>query len=467
MWDTRYRPLRFADVLGQEGNVQLLKSRLKNGTAFDTSYIFAGAFGRGKTTLSRIHARAMLCQALDKSDPEPCNQCDNCRTILLDQPGAFVERDASSHGSVDHIRAIVEDLPYVISNAQKRIYLFDEAHRLTVQAQDALLKPLEEKRMVGMFCTTEASKIRGAIRSRCEEYIIRKVSREDILKRMRMVLETENVSFEDDGVLIVIDHSGGHVRDVLNKLEMLAQLGPVTVDNVREYLHLSAITLYYQILLYLGDPLKAVELLDQVCEQVAPEDIAAGLAEAAMNTYRLAHGMHADFAFVDRNLATQVYQKYGNSVVKFAYWFLGLRYPTKLSLTRDIVVFSQNPNNLPLDTPSPPVVLASVTQYTTATPQHTTSTVGVEVHQTQPVSIPAVIAEPSKTIASAGPTRVPSETEDLSEMERQVASAPMPRRRSQEQTRPEKVKHKSMSPEEWRSNFEYSLRKRTPWTLPS
>jgi DNA polymerase-3 subunit gamma/tau len=170
VWDTTYRPLTFADVLGQEGTVQLLKARLKNGTALDTSYIFSGGSGQGKTTLARIYARAMLCENLDKNNPEPCNQCESCRSILNDSSVAFSEQDAASQGGIDQIRRIVDSLPFSVMGASKRIYLFDECHRMSKDAQDVLLKPLEERKMIGMFCTTEPEKVRGAIRSRCEEY---------------------------------------------------------------------------------------------------------------------------------------------------------------------------------------------------------------------------------------------------------------------------------------------------------
>jgi DNA polymerase III gamma/tau subunit len=374
----------------------------------------------------------MLCQSLDSSDPEPCNECDNCKSFLSDGPGAFVERDAASQGTVDHIRAIVEELAYVLPNAKKRIYLFDEAHRMSIAAQDVLLKPLEEKKMVGMFCTTEAGKVRGPIRSRCEEYTIRKVSREDILTRMRMILEKEGVESQDDAVLIVIDHSGGHVRDVVNKLEMISQLGPVTVDNVREYLNLSSITLYYQILLSLSEPSKSIEFLDRVCEQVAPEDVAAGLAEAAMNSYRLAHRMHTDFAFVDAELAESVYKLYGDQVVRFAHWFLSSKYPSKLSLTRDIVVFSHTRDHLPTAVPPP------------------TSETSVSVEAT-----------------SVGPKAPVEPVDDYTDLERQVVNVPMPRqRRSVSSFSTERSKPRNMSPREWRQLFEHTLRKRTPVRLP-
>ena len=340
MWDTRYRPLKFGDVLGQSGTVQLLKARLAKGTALDVSYIFAGGHGQGKTTLARIHARAMLCQNLDKADPEPCNECDNCLDVLNGQPGAYVEQDAASGGTIDNIRAIVDDLPFAIFNAPKRVYVFDEAHRMSRDAQDVLLKPLEEKKMVGVFCTTEPEKIRGPIRSRCEEYAIRKITREDVLERMNKILDAEGVEHEDDGVLTVIDYSGGHVRDVVNRLEMIAQMGRVNLDNVREYLHLSVVSTYYEVLLALGTPKRAIELVEGLCERVSPEDVSAGLAEAAMNTFRLKHGMFADFVYVDKSLGQRLYDAYGDNVVKLAEHFLRQRYTSKVSLLCDVLRLS-------------------------------------------------------------------------------------------------------------------------------
>lgn len=341
MWDTRYRPLRFADVLGQDGSVRLLKARLRNGSALDTSYIFSGGHGQGKTTLARVHARAMLCQQLDSNDPEPCNECDNCRAILDETSVAFVELDAASKGTIDHIRNIVDDLPFAVFGAAKRLYLFDEAHRMGIGAQDVLLKPLEEKRMVGLFCTTEPEKIRGPIRSRCEQYAIRRVTREEVLARMNKILDLEGVVHEDDAVLTVIDYSGGHVRDVLNRLEMVAQMGAVDLDSVREYLHLRVINLYYKLLLALDNPKAAVELAEQICEQVTPEEAIAGVSEAAMNSYRLANGMFPDFSTADRALGQQVYERYGARTVKLAEFFLRNRYITQVGFLCDVLTMTQ------------------------------------------------------------------------------------------------------------------------------
>lgn len=342
MWDQKYRPMRFSDVLGQLGTIQLLKSRLRKGSALDTSYIFSGSHGMGKTTLARIYARAALCLNLNREDPEPCNECDNCTSILNREPGPFEERDAASSGTVETIREMIKDLPFSIQNAPKRIWLFDESHRMGIGAQDALLLPLEEKKVVGVFCTTEADKIRGPIRSRCEEYTIRKITREDILDRMKKILSSEGIPFEDDAVLTVIDQSGGHVRDVINKLEMVAQLGEVSLQNVREYLNLNLVSVYYEILLSLGDPKQALLLVEKACESVSADDVAAGLAEAAMNSYRLANGMHADFSYVDKALAQKVHETFGVNVVKLAEFFLRGRNLSKVNLICDVVSLGQH-----------------------------------------------------------------------------------------------------------------------------
>lgn len=441
-WDIKYRPLRFDDVLGQEGTVKVLRARLAQGTAHDVSYIFAGGHGCGKTTLSRILARALLCQNLGE-DSEPCNTCDNCTGILDETSAAFVEQDAASRGTVDHVRGMLNDLVFVLPNADKRVYLFDEAHRMSRDAQDVLLKPIEDKKLVCLFCTTEPDKIRGPIRSRCEEYTIRKITRESIYERMAGVLQKEGVEYVEDAVLTVIDHSGGHVRDILNKLEMVAQLGPVTLDAVREYLRLSEVSAYYSILLSLGDPASAVKLIEQVCERVGPEEVSAGLAEAAMNSYRLAHKMFADFVYVDRESAQKVYSMYGDAVIHLAEHFLRSYRTTKTGLICDVVACASGVPSKPAQTqvlvqvPVAPVVVNSESPKTPA-PQ------------------PAVVAtKPAPTVVATTPA-----TEKLEP----GVPATMPRgARREDRTRVlthrprSSPQPKPLAPQEWSAKFYFKL----------
>lgn len=404
MWDIRYRPLKFTDVLGQDGAVLPLKARLRNGTVFDTSYIFAGGHGQGKTTLARILARAALCHNPNRTEWEPCNACESCQAILNEAPSAFEERDAASGGTIGVVRQILDDLPFTPPmGAPKRVYLFDEVHRMPPASQDALLKAIEEKKLLALFCTTEAEAIRGPIRSRCEEYTIRKITREDVLARMRYVLTTEKIDFQDDAVLTVIDHSGGHVRDVLNKLEMIAQMGVVTMDTVRQYLQLGAVSTYYEILLALGNSKLAIELIERACERVAPDEVAGGIAEAAMNSFRLANKMSSDFAYVDRPLAEQVHQRFGMATLKLAEYFLRGRAVTRIGLTCDVLNLAENGGVPPQATTvaAAPLILQVSAPVAAAAPP-TQPVVQLPASQTTPP--PASVAPPAPVAPASATT---------------------------------------------------------------
>lgn len=330
-WDKKYRPQTFGDVLGQDGTVQVLRARLSKGAGLDSSYVFAGPAGTGKTTLARILARSLLCPHRSP-EGEPCNTCDNCQSILDGSSSAFRELDAASSGTIEHVRKIVEDLPYAVLGAEKRIVLFDEMHRMSRDSQDVLLKPLEEKKFIGIFCTTEPHKVRPTISSRCETHLVRFPTREEIAGRVRGIMGKEGVGFDEDGILTAIDFCGGHVRDVLNRLEMVSQMGPCTLAAVREYLDLGVVTQYYDILLNLSSPGVTLPLVESLCDRVGAEAVLSGLAEAAMNSYRLQHKMLANFAQLDRDKASALYGCYGDALTSLADYFLGLRRPTTLGV---------------------------------------------------------------------------------------------------------------------------------------
>lgn len=237
---------------------------------------------------------------------------------------AFTELDAASQGTTADMRRIVEHLSYDVPGVKKRIYLLDEAHRMSRDAQDVLLKPIEDKRVVVMLCTTEYGKIRETITSRCETHEIRKIQKEDILARARHILTKEQVAFEEEAVLMVIDHARGHVRDVLNKLETIAQLGPITVEAVRERLDLSIVPLYYDVLLSLGNAAEAITRIEQACERVSASQVTTGIAEAAMSAFRHANKIQTDYSQVDQQRAAQVYERFGPEVTNLARYFLSL-----------------------------------------------------------------------------------------------------------------------------------------------
>jgi DNA polymerase III subunit gamma/tau len=451
--------MRFSDVLGQAGTVEVLKARLSKGTALDTSYIFSGGHGQGKTTLARILGRAMLC--LNRtSDQEPCNECDNCKDALNEESAALTERDAASQGTIDHAREIVKSLNFVVEGASKRIFIFDEAHRMSRDAQDVFLKPIEDKRMVGIFCTTEPEKIRGPIRSRCEDYQIRRITREDVLARMKWVLGQEGVEHEDDAVLTVIDHAGGHVRDILNQLEMIAQLGPITLQAVRQYLNLSLVSTYYEILLALGNPVSAVRLAEAACERVSADEVAEGLAEAAMSAYRLAHGMFAEFTYVDRDLATKVHATYGDAVLKFSEYFLRSYRISKTALLSDIIACG---GGIPTQTTvaSTPTVIqvAPLPVAPTANPSTPPPSVSdpvpvpQQVAPQQPVKLPATVPPPAAKTSGVG-NRGSADPRALTSIDDRGVAAERPRGDKVQKTPvPHGAKEEFLTPDEFRQKL--------------
>lgn len=370
MWDIAHRPKLFSEVRGQDGAIAVLKARLKNGTAMDTSYIFAGGSGTGKTTTARIFARAMLCPNRDPNTQEPCNVCDNCSAILSDTSLVFTEKDAASQGTIDHVRKIVDDLAFATFGGEKRIYLLDEAHAISKASQDLLLKSIEEKRLVVFFCTTEPEKIRGAIRSRCEEHYVRKSTREDLFSLAKEILEKESITpIEDEAVYTVVDTSGGHVRDAINKIEMVAQLGEgVTLSQVNSVLNLGTVNAYYQILNHLPNDLgAALGLVAQVEQRVSADEACSGIAESAMNCFRMKHGLLGEFTYVEKGLAGTISEMYGDYLVKVASTLSQSRYVTYTTLVADLVLLSRDLRGSPIKNPPPrlvevPAVAPVVTQ---------------------------------------------------------------------------------------------------------
>jgi DNA polymerase III subunit gamma/tau len=244
--DTKYRPIRYSDVVGNEGVVKVLKGIVSSGRGRSSSYIFAGLWGGGKTTLSRILARALVCDG--PVGGEPCDECFNCKSALGGVSDAIVEFDAASKSTKGDIQGLLESLEYSSFSGKRRVYIIDEAHAIGSSAADALLKSLEEnvigsdseKKMVCIFCTTEVEKIRGAIKSRCAPvFTIKPSTVGDIANRMEYICGKEGVDIVERKALeMIAEMNEGHIRDCLKSLEGVIAMGGVTVDLVRKYLHM-------------------------------------------------------------------------------------------------------------------------------------------------------------------------------------------------------------------------------------
>jgi len=316
-WDLKYRPVVFEDVLGQDVTKRVLQTRLKDGSAMNQSYIFSGPRGSGKTTLARILSRATICKDI-QPDGSPCNQCSYCLSFLEGKSPYYEERDAASRGTLEDVRAIISTLDYV--SDRPKLVVFDESHRMSKESQDALLKPIEERRLVCIFCTTEPSKIQPTIRSRCDDFPVQIVLENDIIKRLQRICEAEGISVEEEALRLIVQESGSHVRDCFKKAEMVSRIGDITVALVREYLHLDVSSLAYELLVCLSDDsvVEVVGLLRKMLEKTTPDDVMKRLGQAAIMSYRLGFDFGEDVSSHDKDAAQHAFTVLGPRLLTIA-----------------------------------------------------------------------------------------------------------------------------------------------------
>ena len=307
-FDTKYRPRTFNDVLGQDATVRILRSFVARKAGLRQSYLFAGPYGSGKTTMGRLLARALLCES-PKETGDPCDLCHSCKTLRETGTSLdFVEVDAATNSGKAEIQKITEELQYSTISGKRRIYLFDEAHQLSRDALDALLKPLEEnvpgeddKLLVCIFCTTEPEKMRETVLSRCAPpFIIQPVGPTKISERLAYVCEQEGIEHDLETLKLIAEVSECHIRDCLKAVEGASMLGPINRENVASFLHLDAHTAYLDILENLGRDLPtAIEAAKRSLEQGSPVTVYKRLAEVAMLAYQVHIGAQKTTSFWD------------------------------------------------------------------------------------------------------------------------------------------------------------------------
>lgn len=325
--DTKNRPLIFDDVLGQDATIRVLRRFIATGRGFQQSYLFAGPFGSGKTTLGRILARGLLC-GQPTSNGDPCDSCPSCRSILdLGTSMDFVEVDAATNSGKAEIQKIVDEIQYDTFSGRRRIFLFDESHQLSTSALDALLKPLEEnaagstdKRLVCIFCTTEPEKMRATILSRCAPaFIIHPVAPAVIADRLALICTKEGISYDLDMLAVIAEMTECHIRDAIKAIEGVSMLGPVNKDNVVAYLRLDLNAAYLDILEFLGQDLGvAMASARKILERASPASCYERLADMAMTIYQVFIGVSRAPAYMDKTRIESIGRVQQHNLLGFA-----------------------------------------------------------------------------------------------------------------------------------------------------
>lgn len=224
----KWRPKTFEDVVGQGHITETLKRQVAEGR-LSHAYLFTGTRGTGKTTCAKILAKAVNCEQPENGNP--CNRCPSCLGI---ESGGFLdvlELDAASNNGVEQIRALRDEAVYAPANVKKRVYIVDEVHMLSTSAFNALLKILEEppEHLMFILATTELHKVPATILSRCQRFSFKRITPEDVQRRLRYVAQQEQIDLTEDGAELLSRLADGALRDGLSLLDQCAASGG-TVD---------------------------------------------------------------------------------------------------------------------------------------------------------------------------------------------------------------------------------------------
>ena len=244
----KFRPLTFKEIVGQEHITKTLRNQII-ANRVGHAYLFNGSRGTGKTSAAKVFARAINC--LNPRDGEPCNECEICKGAINSSLTDIVEMDAASNNSVEDIRSIREEVNFLPTKAKYRVYIIDEVHMLSTGAFNALLKTLEEppEHVKFILATTEPQKLPATILSRCQRFDFKRISNDNIKKRLKIVGEESNLEITEEALNIIAVLSEGAMRDALSILERCIQDGEnkINEDKIKDLVGIPKITYVHNI----------------------------------------------------------------------------------------------------------------------------------------------------------------------------------------------------------------------------
>ncbi|MGQ9572493.1 MAG: DNA polymerase III subunit gamma/tau [Dehalococcoidia bacterium] len=237
----KWRPQSFSEVVGQDPITQTVRNALASSRVAH-AYLFCGPRGTGKTSMGRLLAKAVNC--LQPVDGEPCNTCESCQTYLEGRAMDLVEMDAASKGGVDDIRELRDRVGLPPMAGRYKVYLIDEAHMLTKEANNALLKTLEEPppHIIFILATTEPHKVLPTVVSRCQRFDFRRLPMAAVVSRLEHICQQEGIQIEAAALQEIARSASGSLRDAINLVEQLTNYygSSPTIEQVRDALGLTA-----------------------------------------------------------------------------------------------------------------------------------------------------------------------------------------------------------------------------------
>ena len=287
----KYRPQRFEELIGQEHIANTLKNAIIKHRV-GHAYLFSGPRGIGKTSAARIFAKALNCE--HGPTPTPCNTCTFCREITEGRSLDLVEIDGASNRRVDEVRQLRENVRFVPSSARYKIYIIDEVHMLTTEAFNALLKTLEEppEHVIFIFATTEVTKVPQTIRSRCQQFVFKRISIPDIVEVLERILGDVSVEAEERALFWIAKSASGSMRDAESVLDQMISYseGAIKEEDVFTVLGMPSYDIYHTFARYIAEK-KFTECLNHL-EKIVDDGLEvtvlmSGLIEYFRNLYVL------------------------------------------------------------------------------------------------------------------------------------------------------------------------------------
>ena len=266
----KFRPMTFSQMVGQEHITKTLKNQII-ANRVGHAYLLSGGRGTGKTSSAKILARAINC--LNPKDGEPCNKCEICKGAIDGSLTDIVEMDAASNNSVEDIRSIRDEVNFLPTKAKYRVYIIDEVHMLSTGAFNALLKTLEEppEHVKFILATTEPQKLPATILSRCQRFDFKRISNQNIIKRLEIVTKESNIEITKGALNIIAVLAEGAMRDALSILERCVQDGinKIDEDKVKELVGIPKITYVHDLTkaLITYDIEKALASIDEITNE--------------------------------------------------------------------------------------------------------------------------------------------------------------------------------------------------------